>query len=220
MVESLYIDFRDRRDLEIIADMVEPGQRVLDLGCGDGSFLRMLHEKRGADVLGMEIGAELVAECISNGVPVVQSDLDDDLDFAEDGSFDLVIVSQTLQQMRRPDLLLRKVVRVGKRAAVSFINFGHFYCRLQLLLTGTMPRTTQIPYQWYNTPNIHLGTLRDFQRLCRHLSIRVVRETPIGLRFPLLTATMPNLFAVGCVFILERGEHSRRRHDAGSRRNR
>ena len=122
MVESLYIDFRDRRDLEIIADMVEPGQRVLDLGCGDGSFLRMLHEKRGADVLGMEIDAELVAECISNGVPVVQSDLDDDLDFAEDGSFDLVIVSQTLQQMRRPDLLLRKVVRVGKRAAVSFIT--------------------------------------------------------------------------------------------------
>lgn len=204
MVKSLYVDLKSRRDLEIISDMVMPGNRVLDLGCGDGAFLKVLRDERGAEVLGMELDQEEIAKCIANGVPVIQSDLDDDLDFAEDGSFDLVILSQTLQQMRRPDQLLRRIVRVGKRAAISFINFGHIHCRLQLLLAGSMPRTTQIPYQWYNTPNIHLGTIRDFRRLCRHLGIRVIQETPIGLNFPLLTAAMPNLFAVGCVFVLEK----------------
>ncbi|MGF0035120.1 methionine biosynthesis protein MetW [Victivallis vadensis] len=206
MVESLYLDLKARPDLEVISRLVDPGHRVLDLGCGDGIFLKMLREKRGAEVLGMEISQVEVAKCIANGVPVIQSDLDDDLDFAEDGSFDLVILSQTLQQMRRPDRLLRRLVRVGKRGAVSFINFGHFHCRWQLMLAGSMPRTTQIPYQWYNTPNIHLGTIRDFRRLCKHLGIRIVQEIPIGFSFPLLTAAWPNLFAVGCVFVIERAQ--------------
>lgn len=204
MVESLYVDLKLRHDLKIIADLVQPGHRVLDLGCGDGSFLKMLRETRGADILGMEIEHKLVAQCIANGVPVIQSDLNDELDFAEENSFDLVILSQTLQQVKRPDRLLRRIVRVGRRAAVSFINFGHFHCRLQLLFAGSMPRTTQIPYQWYNTPNIHLGTIRDFQRLCNHLEIRIYQEIPVGMTFPLLTTAMPNLFAVGCVFVLER----------------
>ena len=204
MVESLYVDLKLRHDLKIIADLVQPGHRVLDLGCGDGSFLKMLRETRGADILGMEIEHKLIAQCIANGVPVIQGDLNDGLDFAEENSFDLVILSQTLQQVKRPDRLLRRIVRVGRRAAVSFINFGHFHCRLQLLFAGSMPRTTQIPYQWYNTPNIHLGTIRDFQRLCNHLNIRIYQEVPVGLSFPLLTTAMPNLFAVGCVFVLER----------------
>ena len=135
---------------------------------------------------------------------MIQGDLNDGLDFAEENSFDLVILSQTLQQVKRPDRLLRRIVRVGRRAAVSFINFGHFHCRLQLLFAGSMPRTTQIPYQWYNTPNIHLGTIRDFQKLCNHLNIRIYQEIPVGMTFPLLTSSLPNLFAVGCVFVLER----------------
>lgn len=204
MVEAMYIDFNRRRDLGIIKEMVTPGSRVLDLGCGDGSFLKMLRDECHADVLGMEIDADAIAQCVANGVPVVQTNLDDGLDLAGDDSFDLVILSHTLQEVRRPDVLLRRIVSVGKQAAVSFINFGHFHCRLQLLMTGSMPRTTQIPYQWYNTPNIHLGTLKDFRRLCRHLDIRIVEEKPVGMNFPLLTAAMPNLFAVGCVFLLER----------------
>lgn len=204
MVESLYPDRKLRHDLKIIADLVQPGHRVLDLGCGDGSFLKMLRETRGADILGMEIEHKLIAQCIANGVPVIQGDLNDGLDFAEENSFDLVILSQTLQQVKRPDRLLRRIVRVGRRAAVSFINFGHFHCRLQLLFAGSMPRTTQIPYQWYNTPNIHLGTIRDFQKLCNHLNIRIYQEIPVGMTFPLLTTSLPNLFAVGCVFVLER----------------
>ena len=180
MVESLYVDLKLRHDLKIIADLVQPGHRVLDLGCGDGSFLKMLRESRCADILGMEIEHKLIAQCIANGVPVIQGDLNDGLDFAEENSFDLVILSQTLQQVKRPDRLLRRIVRVGRRAAVSFINFGHFHCRLQLLFAGSMPRTTQIPYQWYNTPNIHLGTIRDFQKLCNHLNIRIYQEIPVS----------------------------------------
>ena len=214
MAKNYHSELRNRPDLAIIAELVEPGFRVLDLGCGDGSFLKMLKNEHGAEVLGMEIDPDLLAESIANGVPVVQSDLDDELDFAEDNSFDLVILSQTLQQMRRPDQLMRKIVRVGKLAAVSFINFGFITCRMQLLTLGTMPRTNQSPYQWYNPPNIHHGTIKDFRRLCRHLGIRIIQEIPIGHSFPLLTRYWPNLFAVGCVFLLEKKERAPRRDAA------
>ncbi len=198
------LDQNRRRDLEIIAELVRPGDRVLDLGCGDGTFLRRLKEAHGADVLGMEIDQESIIRCIGNGVPVIQSDLDNDLDFAADGSFDLVVLSQTLQETRRPDQLLRRIVRAGKQAAVSFINFGHWSCRMQLLLTGRMPRSSQIPYHWYDTPNIHLGTIDDFRALCDKLDISIVTETPVAARFPRLTRLWPNLFAVGCVFLIEK----------------
>lgn len=201
---SFHKELRNRPDLAVIAELVDHGHRVLDLGCGDGSFLKMLKEERGAEVLGIELDPDLIAECIANGVPVVQMDLDDELDFADNDSFDLVILSQTLQQTRRPDQLMRKIVRVGKMAAISMLNFGYLSCRAQLVLRGTMPRTREIPYQWYNTPNIHHATIKDFRRLCRHLDIRIVQEIPIGPSFPLLSAGWPNLFAVGCVFLLEK----------------
>lgn len=123
---------------------------------------------------------------------------------ANDGDFDWVIVSQTLQEMRRPDVILQRIVRVGKRAAVSFINFGHIACRLQLLATGRMPRNKHMPYEWFDTPNIHFGTLRDFRYLCKDLGISIVQATPVGQHFPLLTNLLPNLFAVGCVFVIEK----------------
>ncbi len=201
---SLHNELRNRPDLAVIAELVDRGHRVLDLGCGDGSFLKMLQQERGAEVLGIELVPDLVAESISNGVPVVQMDLDDELDFVENDAFDLVILSQTLQQTRRPDQLMRKIVRVGKMAAVSMLNFGYLSCRAQLVLRGAMPRTREIPYQWYNTPNIHHATIKDFRRLCRHLDIRIVQEIPIGPSFPFLSASWPNLFAVGCVFLLEK----------------
>ena len=127
MAKHFHSELKNRPDLAAIAELVEPGYRILDLGCGDGSFLKMLKSEHGAEVLGMEIDPDLIAECIANGVPVVQSDLDAELDFAEDDSFDLVILSQTIQQMRRPDQLMRKIVRAGKLAAVSFINFGSVF---------------------------------------------------------------------------------------------
>ncbi|MCQ2378598.1 MAG: methionine biosynthesis protein MetW [Victivallaceae bacterium] len=203
MMRHLDLDVNRRRDLEVISALVSPGDRVLDLGCGDGSFLAHLKEARSAEVLGLEIDPELVGRCISNGVPVIQSDLDNALDFAENDAFDLVVVSHTLQEIRRPDLLLRHIVRVGRRAAVSFINFAHWRCRLQLL-AGKMPRNAQLPYQWYNTPNIHLGTIADFRETCRNFDICIVQETPIAARFPFLSRFFPNLFAVGAVFVLEK----------------
>lgn len=197
------IDFQNREDLEVIFRLVEPGFRVLDLGCGDGSFLARLKKEKNAEVLGLEIDQDLIVRCIANGVPVIQSDLDSKLDFAEDDSFDLVILSHTIQEIRRPELLLKHIMRIGKRAAVSVINIGHWRCRLQLL-AGRMPRNSQLPYQWYNTPNIHLGTLADFRDLCDSLGLVIASETPVAGRFTTLTKCFPNLFAVGSVFVLEK----------------
>ncbi|MBO5991302.1 MAG: methionine biosynthesis protein MetW [Lentisphaeria bacterium] len=199
-------DLNRRRDLEVISDLVRPGDRVLDIGCVDGKFLRHLKDEKQADVLGLELDTDSIARCISNGVPVVQAEFDDKLEFADDNSFDLVVVSHTLQEMRNPELILKHILRAGKRAAVSVINFGHWNCRLQLLFKGRMPRNTRLPYQWYNTPNIHLGTLHDFRDLCKTLGVKIISETPIAARFPRLTAVWPNWFAVGCVFVLEKFE--------------
>lgn len=198
------LDMNRRHDLEVIAGMVVKGNRILDLGCGDGAFLKRLKEEKSAEVFGIEIDQDSVARCIANGVPVIQSDLDDPLDFAGQDSFDLVILSQTLQEMKRPDQLLTRMMQVGRRVAVSVINFGHWSSRLQIMFSGKMPRNSQMPYHWYNTPNIHFSTISDFRELCDDLGIRIVREVPLPARFPLLTAAMPNFFAIGCVFLLEK----------------
>lgn len=203
MSDKRDLDPNRRRDLEIIANLVNPGDRVLDLGCGDGMFLRELQLRHQASVLGVEIDQDSIVRCVGNGVPVIQGDLNDNLDYLPEKSFDLVVLSHTLQETRRPDLLLKQIVRIGKRAAVSVINFGHWRCRMQVAFNGKMPRSSQMPFQWYDTPNIHFCTLEDFRTLCGALGIKVLAEYPIAARFPMLTGKFPNLFAVGCVFVLE-----------------
>ena len=196
-------DANSRRDLEIIAGLVSPGEKVLDLGCGDGIFLRQLKKEKQASILGVEIDQDSIVHCIGNGVPVIQGDLNGDLNFLPDQSFDLVVLSHTLQETRRPDCLLKDIVRIGKKAAVSVINFGHWRCRMQVACKGRMPRSTQMPFQWYDTPNIHFCTLKDFRELCAGLNISILAEYPIPGRFPKLTRLFPNTFATVCVFILE-----------------
>mgnify|MGYP003347236359 FL=1 len=147
--------FNARVDLHHLAEMVAEGSRVLDVGCGDGTLLRLLAEKRGADARGIELSQKGVNECVAKGLSVIQGDADSDLIFYPDQSFDYVILSQTLQAMNRPREVVEHMLRIGRYAIVSFPNFGHWRIRFQLLFSGRMPVTKNLSYSWYETPNIH-----------------------------------------------------------------
>lgn len=154
-----------RADLEIITGWVAEGARVLDLGCGDGGLLRHLWESRRAPGYGVEIDDSLVIECLKNDVNVLQMDLESGLSVFPDRSFDCVVLSQTLQAVRHTEDILREMLRVGRDVIVSFPNFGHWAARFQVAL-GRMPVSASLPHQWYDTPNVHLCTLADFEDLC------------------------------------------------------
>ncbi|MBU6265970.1 MAG: methionine biosynthesis protein MetW [Sphingomonadales bacterium] len=151
-----------RPDLAIIADHVAPGSRVLDIGCGDGTLMAALRDRRGCDARGMEIDPHNVAECVARGLSVIQGDADTDLAFYPPQSLDYAILSQTLQTTMRPDRVLEELLRVGRRAFVSFPNFAHWRVRASLLWNGRMPVTRLLPVAWYETPNIHHLTIADF----------------------------------------------------------
>jgi methionine biosynthesis protein MetW len=161
-----------RPDLAAIAEWVAPGARVLDLGCGDGALLRYLWDARQAPGYGVEIEDQSVIACVANDVNVLQVDLESGLSLFADGSFDCVILSQTLQAMRHTEGILREMLRVGREAIVSFPNFGHWSARLQIAL-GRMPVSATLPYAWYETPNVHHCTVTDFEDLCRRIGIRI-----------------------------------------------
>jgi methionine biosynthesis protein MetW len=162
-----------RPDFAAIASWIPQGSSVLDLGCGDGSLLRYLRETREVRGYGVEISAANIAACIANNVNVIQTNLDSGLADFEDASFDYVILSQTLQATRHTEALMKEIVRVGREGIISFPNFGYWKSRLQVML-GNMPVSKELPYQWYDTPNVHLCTLDDFEFLCAHLGIRVL----------------------------------------------
>src|SRR6266480_2641033 len=155
MAEAARAQGGARVDFLFVADMVERGAKVLDVGCGDGELLRILAERRGVDGRGIEISREGVNECVAKGLAVIQGDADTDLVDYPDDSFDYVILSQTLQATRQPKVVLENLLRIGQRAIVSFPNFGYWKMRLQLLVGGHMPRTENLPATWYDTPNIH-----------------------------------------------------------------
>lgn len=169
-----------RADLARIADLVAPGSRVLDIGCGDGALLAFLERERGADARGVEISQTGVNACVARGLSVIQGDADTDLADYPSGAFDYVILSQTLQATRRPREVLRQLLRIGRRAIVSFPNFGHWRVRLQLLVKGRMPETGMLNTPWYRTPNIHLCTIRDFMVLCDTLGITIEGRHALG----------------------------------------
>src|SRR5436190_12250234 len=164
-----------RVDHLLVSAMVEPRSRVLDVGCGDGELLRLL-EQRGVDGRGIELSREGVNECVAKGLAVIQGDADTDLVDYPDDAFDYVILSQTLQATRRPRVVLEHMMRIGRHAVVSFPNFGHWKIRLQILLGGHMPRTDNLPYAWYETPNIHFCSIKDFRQLCGVAGVKMERS--------------------------------------------
>lgn len=162
-----------RPDLAIIAANVAPGSKVLDVGCGDGDLLAALRDTRQADARGMELDPMGVAECVARGLSVIQGDADTDLSFYPDGAVDYAILSQTLQTTKRPDLVLDELLRIGRKAFVSFPNFAHWRVRLSLLWHGRMPVTRLLPIAWYETPNIHHVTVSDFRDLVAAKGLKV-----------------------------------------------
>ena len=176
---------------ETIARWVSPGARVLDLGCGDGRLLRHLWQSRQAPGYGVEIDDAKVLECIRNDVNVLQMDLEDGLSVFQDGSFDCVILSETLQAIHRQEPLMKEMLRVGREAIVSFPNFGFWKARIQIAFAGHMPVSKELPYQWYDTPNVHHCTLVDFESLCEKLGFRVLERVVLRDGDPV--SVMPNL---------------------------
>ncbi len=185
-----------REDQIRIAGWIADGSRVLDLGCGDGALLAFLARSRKVTGYGVEIDPANIVQCLERGVNVIHSDLDRGLADFGDNSFDYVVMTQTLQAMRYPNLLVREMLRVGREGIVTFPNFGHWRCRLQIAL-GHMPVTRHLPNTWYNTPNIHMCTIADFEALCAQEGIEVLRRRAVdtahhsGLRHRLA----PNLLA-------------------------
>jgi len=192
-----------RPDLAVIAANVAPGSRVLDVGCGDGALMAALIADRGADARGLEIDAGNVAACVARGLSVMQGDADRDLADYPDGAFDYAILSQTLQTTMRPDLVLDELLRIGRRAFVSFPNFAHWRVRLSLLWGGRMPVTRLLPVAWYETPNIHHVTIDDFRALVAERGIAVERTWFLsGDRAT--SAAAANFRAEHAVFLLSR----------------
>ena len=191
-----------RSDYAIISEIVEPSTRVLDLGCGEGELLAWLAENKGVEGRGVEINSSKVQRAIARGVSAYQGDIDEGLAGYPDGAFDYVILSQTLQETRRPLQVLREMLRVGRRAIVAFPNFGHWTVRLSMLLTGQAPKTKLFPYEWYDSPNIHFLTVHDFENLA--IGEQLVIERRYFLSGHSRVESLPNLRAEIAVFLVKR----------------
>lgn len=198
-----------RPDHLLVAEMVAPGSRVLDVGCGDGALLRLLIERRGVDGRGIELSQSGVNASVAHGLSVVQGDADADLMHYPDDAFDYVILSQTLQATRMPRKVVEDLLRIGRRAIVSFPNFGHWRTRAQFVVKGRMPVNSNLPDPWYETPNIHLCTIGDFVDLVDLLGARMERAVALDSTGRPVRVNAPwwfwNLFGVQGVFLLSRG---------------
>jgi methionine biosynthesis protein MetW len=213
---------RLRGDHALIAQWIRPGSRVLDLGCGDGGLLAHLRSQRAVTGYGIELEIDKVVRCIERGVSVIQGDLDAGLADFDTGSFDYVIMSLTLQAVYFPARLLEEMLRVGREGIVAFPNFGHLNCRLQLAFGGRMPMSAALPETWYETDNIHLCTIRDFEALCGRLGIRILQRTVVNHqhRRSLGARLLPNLLGEMALYRFERSPgptaipHPEPTHDA------
>ena len=195
-----------RYDLQIIASWIEPGSKVIDLGCGEGDLLQHLIARKGVQGTGIEINEEKAARCIEKGLSVLQGDINAEVHDYPEGSFDYVILSQTLQQVYQPDALIHAMLRIGRRGIVSFPNFSHWQMRLQLLFRGHAPVSRQLPYQWFDTPNIRVITLKDFRKFVHDVGLRILKEAAIDThsedRYGSIVEWFPNLRATYGIFMI------------------
>ena len=192
-----------RHDFQTIASWVKPGSKVLDLGCGDGNLLKFLQDTRQARGYGVELTDANILAGVKNGINIIQNDLESGLSVFESNSFDHVILSQTLQAMRHTEAILREMLRVGREGIVTFPNFGYWKNRLQVL-RGKMPVSDDIPYQWYDTPNVHLCTMHDFEALCVKLGFHIRERVVMTAGAPV--HILPNLAGSLAVYRFERGQ--------------
>jgi methionine biosynthesis protein MetW len=196
-----------RSDYRIIGEIVEPRTKVLDLGCGDGELLQWLAENKAVDARGVELSSSKVQRAIARGVSVYQGDIDEGLADYPDRAFDYIILSQTLQETHRPRKVLREMLRVGRRAIVAFPNFGHWSVRLSMLLSGGAPKTHLFPYDWFESPNIHILTVHDFEHLCALEGLKI--ERCYFLSGASKVTLFPNLFAEVAVYLVSRPNETR-----------
>ena len=189
-----------------IGDWIKENSRVLDLGCGDGSLLETLSNKNQVRGYGLEIDPDSISQCIGRGVNVIEQDLNEGLENFADASFDTVVMMQTLQALRYPHLVLDEMLRIGKQCIVTFPNFGHWRTRADLVFSGRMPVTKRLSHQWYDTPNIHFFTYKDFEALCVERNINIVNRNFVGGRASDLglDSIWPNLFAHTAVYRLSK----------------
>jgi methionine biosynthesis protein MetW len=195
-----------RLDLTHIQQWIAPGSRVLDLGCGNGEFLQQLRDTRQVRGMGLEIDPDNITAAIARGLDIVEQNMDQGLDNFPDQSFDTVVMAHALQAVHYPDRVLEEMLRIGRECIVTFPNFGHWRCRLYLGTRGRMPVSRFMPYSWYDTPNIHFCTVRDFEALCRDRGIRIVDRDMVGNtpRRPLLASAWPNLFSLTAIYRITR----------------
>lgn len=194
-----------RLDLDQIQQWIPEGSRVLDLGCGDGTLLKFLIDNKQVSGYGLEIDPEQINACVDKGLNVIEQNLDAGLGNFADKSFDVVLMTQALQTLHFPHRVLEEMLRVGKECIVTFPNFGHWKARLHLTFRGRMPVSDLLPYEWYNTPNIHFCTFRDFDLLCQEMDITVVHRQVVYERsIKPLAALSPNLFGETAIYHLRK----------------
>lgn len=195
-----------RADLQIIEKWIQPGSHVLDLGCGNGELLEYLQTNKQVRGYGLEIDPDNINACITKGVNVIEKNLDHSLDNFDDRSFDTVVMTQALQAVHYPDRILEDMLRIGREAILTFPNFGHWRCRLYLGTKGRMPVSEFMPYTWYNTPNIHFCTFKDFEQLCLERSVRILDRLVVDQthRSSTLSAMWPNLLGEVAIYRVTR----------------